>query len=204
MWPDSLNIKVSRETAEKLQVYHELLLKWQKAINIVSPATISEAWIRHFADSAQIVQYIPEGAKVYADLGCGGGFPGLVVAMMRPDLDVHLVESDERKCQFMRTVSRETSIPVTIHTDRIESVDIGAVPDVVSARALADLRSLLGYVIPWAEVNPELVALFLKGAKAEEEIAAAQADFVFSRESFPSVTDTGASILRLRKIARKA
>ena len=107
MWPNSLDIDVSREMREKLEIYHRLLLKWQKAINLISPRTIQEAWIRHFADSAQLTRYIPVASDVsressiVADLGSGAGFPGLVLAMLRDDLDIHLIESDQRKCQFL-------------------------------------------------------------------------------------------------------
>ena len=149
---------VSRETLEKIRIYHTLLLKWNKAINLVSPKTISESWHRHFIDSAQVSQFIPSDIRVYADLGCGGGFPGLVIAMMRPDLDVHLVESDERKGQFMRSVSRETSLNnVTIHTKRVEAVIDDFAPDFVTARALASLGVLFDYVFPWVSLNPTIL-----------------------------------------------
>jgi len=85
---------LSSDIRERLEAYHALLLKWNPVINLVSKNTIADAWQRHFVDSIQIEQYVPEKAKVYADLGCGGGFPGLVVAIMRPDLDVHLIESE--------------------------------------------------------------------------------------------------------------
>jgi 16S rRNA G527 N7-methylase RsmG len=112
---------VSRETISRLQAYHDLLVKWQKAINIVSPKTLDEVWSRHFADSAQLAERIPQNAKV-ADLGSGGGFPGLVLAIMRPDLEIHLVESDLRKSEFLKNVSRETKSAARVHNDRVESV----------------------------------------------------------------------------------
>ena len=124
-----------------LKHYYGLLLKWQKTINLVSPSTLDDAWNRHFEDSIQVVSYIPENMKILCDIGSGAGFPGLVIAIERPDIQVHLVESDSRKCAFMRTVSRETNLSnVTIHNDRIENVigDIDA--DYVSARALASLN----------------------------------------------------------------
>ena len=147
MWPESLGLDVPRESIEKLDTYHALLLKWQKAINLISPKTIDDAWVRHFADSAQLSGYIPEGAKTIMDWGSGAGFPAMVLAMLRPSLDVHAVESDERKCQFMRTVSRETSVPIRIHTQRIEALELDSVnPDIITARALASVSVLLDYV----------------------------------------------------------
>lgn len=191
---------LSDEVFEGLKIYHKLLIKWQKAINLVSNNTLDEVWHRHFADSMQIARLIPEedGARVYADLGCGGGFPGLVIAMMRPELDVHLVESDERKGQFMRTVVRETGINnVTIHTKRVEDVTGDFIPDFVSARALASLPKLLEYCQSWIEVNPDLRFYFLKGERADEELDEARQAYDFSVRITPSLTDARAQILLL-------
>lgn len=188
----------------RIEAYHALLLKWNKAINIVSPKSLDDAWHRHFIDSAQVARFIPEDIKIYADLGCGGGFPGLVVAMMRPDLTVHLVESDERKCQFMRTVVRETGLSnVTVHTKRIEEVTGDFTPDLVSARALKSLEELFDFVSPWAAANPALKMVFMKGEKAEEEIAVARARFDFTAQTHASITDGGARILVVESLASK-
>jgi 16S rRNA (guanine527-N7)-methyltransferase len=211
MWPENFNIDVSREMRERLEIYHALLLKWQKAINLVSSKTIDEAWRRHFADSAQIERYIPHipgnvsrESRFVFDLGSGAGFPGLVLAMMRPDLKVRLIESDERKCQFLRTVSRETGVDAAVHNARIECVQGDVCPDFVTVRALADLKMLLEYVAPWAEASPHLQCLFLKGAQVGGELAAARADFLFDCESYQSVTDAQACVLHLRNIVRKS
>ena len=175
-------IDISDVTLEKLGIYHALLLKWNKAINLVSPKTIDQAWHRHFIDSAQLLPLIPPEAKIYADLGCGGGFPGLVLAIMHPDLEVHLVESDERKCQFMRTVARETETKVTIHTKRIEDAHDDFCPDFVTARALSSLEQLLTYCLPWAQNNPQ---------------------FIFDYKSVPSVTDAAAKVVLLQNVSKK-
>lgn len=193
---------VSDDVFACIEAYHALLLKWNKAINIVSPKTLGEAWHRHFIDSAQVAKFIPEGVKVYADLGCGGGFPGLVVAMMCPDLVVHLVESDERKGQFMRTVIRETGLTnVSVHTKRIEDVTGDFTPDLISARALKSLEELFDFVLPWAQANPALQMIFMKGERAEEEITAAQARFDFTAQTHPSITDSGARILVVHSLS---
>ncbi len=193
---------VSDNDFKRLEIYHALLLKWQKAINIVSNKTIDEAWHRHFIDSAQVVKLIPEGVKTYADLGCGGGFAGLVVAIMRPDIDTHLIESDERKCQFMRNVSRETSLLVTIHTKRIENAHDGVSPDFVTARALSSLDNLLEYCLPWAERNTALKMCFMKGSRADEEIYEARKRFDFDCKATTSITDKSAKILSISNLVR--
>jgi 16S rRNA (guanine527-N7)-methyltransferase len=188
---------VSRETLEKLQAYHALLLKWQNAINLVSKNTLEDSWPRHFADSAQLAAHISPGVKTLADLGSGAGFPGLVLGIMRPDIEVHLIESDERKVQFLKTVSRETSIPVLVHAVRIERVAGLVSPDLVTARALASLDKLLDMCVDWAGKAPGLQMLFLKGKGAEEEINVSRESFDFRVESIPSQTDKDARILHI-------
>ncbi|MFP4097816.1 MAG: 16S rRNA (guanine(527)-N(7))-methyltransferase RsmG [Alphaproteobacteria bacterium] len=194
---------LSDEVFEGLRTYHSLLIKWQKAINIVSKKTLDDAWHRHFADSAQIARLIPvdDDKRIYTDLGCGGGFPGLVVAMMRPDLEVHLVESDERKGQFMRTVMREVGISnATVHARRIEDMTDIFVPDYVSARALASLARLLDYCHAWVVVNPDVRFYFLKGRQVEDEIADARAVYDFELTAHSSVTDEQAQIIALDRV----
>lgn len=195
---------VSRETYDKLEIYHALLLKWQKAINLVSPATLDDAWSRHFLDSAQLAQYIPEDAKILADLGAGAGFPGLVLAAMRPEIDVHLIESDERKAQFLRTVSRETGAEVTVHDERIECLPEDFVPDAVTARALKDLRTLCHFCVGWAAKNPDLTMVFPKGKNALDEINNARTLFNFNVEIKPSMTDPAGHVLVLSALSPTA
>lgn len=196
---------VSRETLAKLEIYLALLGKWQKAVNLVGPNTMADAWHRHFMDSAQIANYIPQDAQTLLDFGSGAGFPGLVLAMLRPDLDVNLVESDEKKCQFLRNVSRETSTPVTIHNTRIEYLKASGqeiMPDIITARALGDLKMLLDFALPYAQKNPELVLLLPKGEKAPEEITAAKAIFSFDLQAHKSITNNRAQILEIRQLKR--
>ncbi len=194
-------IDISNEAFEKIEIYHALLLKWNKAINLVSSKSIEQAWHRHFIDSAQLSKAIPEGVKIYADLGCGGGFPGLVLAIMNPDIAVHLVESDERKCQFMRTVARETGASkVTIHTKRVEAVTDDFCPDFVTARALSSLETLFEYCLPWAQQNKDLSFCFMKGGRADEEISMAQKRFNFEYSTVPSLTDNTAQLLFIKKL----
>jgi 16S rRNA (guanine527-N7)-methyltransferase len=192
---------VSHETLEKLQTYYSLLRKWQATINLVGQSTLPEAGIRHFSDSLQILLLIPAGAKTLYDLGSGAGFPGLVLAIARPDLSVHLIESDQRKSAFLRSVSRETLTPVIVHNDRVQNVDIKeSIPDVVTARALADLKSLLALTRLWWKENPQLVFIFPKGGKADGEIEDARKDFQFDLDAAPSQTDTDARILVIKNV----
>lgn len=191
---------VADDVANKLTIYHKLLLKWQRAINLVGPKTVQNAWARHFKDSAQILKYIPEGSYTLVDLGSGAGFPAAVLGIMNPNLSVHAIESDERKAQFIKTVSRETSVDIKVHDERIESVQLDSVPDIVTARALADLKTLMEMCRVWLAANPALKLLLLKGAKADEEILEAQKFFNFEIVSYPSLTDGSASVLLITNI----
>lgn len=219
---------VSRETQEKLEKYLELLNKWQAKINLVSPSTLPDAWNRHILDSVQIEPLVPADAKLLYDLGSGAGFPGLVLAMMRPALTVHVVESDSKKCAFMSAVSRETDTKISVQNRRIEAAS-GAghaagggvvsaaqggglssveqplpAPDVVTARALASLSALLDYCSPWIEANPALVLIFPKGEKAALEIAEAREKWVFEHTETVSQIDPASRILRLSNVRRAA
>ena len=138
-------------TAQRLTLYAELLTRWQSTINLVAAATLPDLWSRHIGDSLQVQAAAPE-ARHWVDLGSGGGFPGLVTAIIladEPGVEVHLVESDKRKAAFLRTVSRETAAPAHVHAERIETFAPAhtAHVDAVSARALAPLPQL----VAWSE-----------------------------------------------------
>ena len=190
------------ESQQKLEHYLSLLRKWQRSINLVGPDTLDDAWRRHIEDSTQLADMIPAGAIVF-DLGSGAGFPGLALAMIRPDLDVTLVESDTKKCTFLSTVSRETKTPVHILNQRIESLESDLIPVIITARALAPLDKLLTYCQPWAKINPALEMLFLKGRRAEEELAAARTLYDFNATLYPSLTDSEGRIVRISNLIIK-
>lgn len=194
---ESTLANVSRESLEKLEHYLVLLSKWQRAINLVSPTTIGDAWNRHFLDSAQLNSLLPPDAKTLFDFGSGAGFPGMVLAILNPGLSVHLVESDQKKCSFLSAVSRETMTAVSIHNVRIESLATDAVPDVISARALADLGQLLEYSKPWVQKNSSLVLLLPKGENYTSELKEIGSGRFAQCEAFPSITSEKGRILRI-------
>lgn len=198
---------VSRETVEKLRVYEALLRKWRKAVNLVSPATLDDIWRRHFADSAQLVPLAGDESRIWLDLGAGAGFPGMVVAILlanRPGCAIHLVESNMRKCAFLRDVSRATGAAVEIHDTRIESLaraDTVLRPGIVTARALAPLDRLLGQAAPF--FGPQCRGLFLKGRTAEGEIEAARRQFAFEARLHPSRTDRDARVVEIAALRER-
>lgn len=196
-------LDVSRETFERLQAYESLLGKWNPAINLVAKGTISEAWGRHFIDSAQIFGLAQPDARTWLDVGSGGGFPGMVVAIiaaeLRPDLAVTLLDSDLRKAAFLGEVARQTGVQVTISAVRAEELP-PARADVMSARAFAPLTTLLS--LAERHLNPAGRGLFLKGARHEAEISGALESFRFDLQKVPSQTDPQAVILSVGGITR--
>ncbi|MBI3446108.1 MAG: 16S rRNA (guanine(527)-N(7))-methyltransferase RsmG [Magnetospirillum sp.] len=197
--PDEFQTKsgVSRETLERLTAYAALLMKWQARINLVGPDTIADLWSRHFLDSAQLFPLIRPDARRLVDLGSGAGFPGLVLAIMGAP-DVHLVESDQRKCAFLREVARITGAGITVINKRIEQVPpLGA--DVVTARALAPLSKLLDWAFPHLALGGE--CLFLKGRGAEDELTASAKEWKLSASRVSSLTDPGGLVLHLREVS---
>ncbi|WP_371224809.1 16S rRNA (guanine(527)-N(7))-methyltransferase RsmG [Roseovarius sp. 2305UL8-3] len=199
--PDGLN--VSRETMSRLRIYADLLTKWNPRINLVAKSTLPDLWARHILDSAQIFDLAPHPVAHWADLGSGGGFPGLVIAIMADQkaspLRVTLVESDARKSAFLRTVIRETGAPARVISERIEVAEpLNA--DVVSARALADLSTLLD--LSQRHLSPSGTALLLKGAAWEKELQAAQSLWNFSHRIAKSQTETGPVVLSVTGVSR--
>lgn len=194
---ESCGLEVSRETLDRLARYAALLRKWNRAINLVGPATLEALWRRHMLDSAQLAARLPPAPagrpRRLVDLGSGAGFPGLVLAILGCG-EIHLVESDRRKAQFLREVSRETAAGATIHASRIEELS-PLCADCLTARALAPLPRLIDYARP--HLRPDGVLLFLKGAEADAELTAARARWSMQCEAWPSLSDPRGRILRL-------
>ena len=194
---------VSRETMSVLDNYASLLRKWNPAINLVSKSTIDALWQRHFHDSAQIYQFQPENPCHWADLGSGGGFPALVLAAMAkedsPETRFTLVESDLRKCTFLRTVIRDLGLNATVITARIEETE-GLGADILTARALASLDKLLEFAN--LHLSPSGTAIFPKGDRYQAEIAQAKANWRFDLEEIPSKTNPTGAILKIGGISR--
>lgn len=191
-------LDVSRETLSRLKVYVDNLVRWQKRINLVGPATIADVWRRHILDSGQLCAFLPQRAQRIIDLGSGAGFPGLVIAIMLP-ASVTLVESDRRKAMFLKETARLVGATnVEVRADRIESLDIEG--DVVTARALAPLDRLIGYSQPM--LSPQGYCLFLKGQEFEREIEEARRTWRMRVELMQSVTNSSSRILKIDEVSR--
>jgi 16S rRNA (guanine527-N7)-methyltransferase len=194
-------VEVSRETIARLEQFAALVTKWTAHINLVSRQDARAIWSRHIVDSAQLFVATGRPVRHWADLGAGGGFPGIVIGLIAAELSpasrLTLVESDQRKATFLRTALREVGLAATVHAQRIENLDaLGA--DVISARALTDLSGLIRLAVP--HMSPDGILLFPKGRRADAEIAAARAEWTFDLGTQPSITDPEARILRIERI----
>jgi 16S rRNA (guanine527-N7)-methyltransferase len=175
-----------------------LLVKWQARINLVSATTLDDLWRRHMLDSAQLLPLLPAGTTSLVDLGSGAGFPGLVLAILGVP-EVHLIESDRRKCVFLGEAARAGGVSPIIHNSRIESIE-GVTAGLVTARACAPLDRLLTYAQKFLWHDGK--ALFLKGAAVEEELAGARKNWQMEVERFPSASDPTGCILRIGQVRR--
>jgi len=194
-------LNVSRETLQRLQRYADLLRKWQKALNLVANRSLDDLWRRHFLDSGQLLAHLPPTISGIADIGSGAGFPGLVLAIMG-STQVHLIESDSRKCLFLAEAARAAGLepgrnPI-IHNSRVETLTDLRV-GVATSRACANLTTLLGYCLPL--LAPGGICLLLKGAKVEEELTDAAKSWHMDVQRFASLSDPSGTILRISKLA---
>jgi 16S rRNA (guanine527-N7)-methyltransferase len=197
-----IRVDVSRETRDQLETLALTLARWQKAINLVGKGTLEDVWARHILDSAQLLPLIPRSAQTLADLGSGGGFPGLVLAALRPDLQVTLIEADARKGAFLGEAGRRMGLKnqPKVVTSRIETAPpTGA--DVVTARALAPLGQLLAWAAPHR--GEKAICLFHKGKGWQAEVSEAKKDWDLEAQPFSSVTDRDSVLLRISQFSAK-
>ncbi len=196
------DLNVSRETLDKLKAFESLLGKWNARINLVSRSSMGDLWTRHIVDSIQVFRVAPPGA-LWVDLGSGGGFPGLVVAILaaeeRPGTKITLIESDQRKAAFLRTVVRETGVACLVLSQRIETAEPQQA-NIVSARALGDLNALLAF--SERHLAKGGTALFSKGVTWQKELDAARRRWRFDVDVIESQTMLGAAILKIEGASR--
>jgi 16S rRNA (guanine527-N7)-methyltransferase len=192
---------VSRETQERLDEYAALLSHWNSRINLVAPGTIANLRRRHIEDCLQICQHVTPADGIWADLGSGGGLPGLVlaIAFQRTETEFRLVESDQRKAVFLRTAIRQLDLAnASVVTRRIEDITpLNAA--YVSARALAPLPLLMPYLSRHMADNGQ--AWLMKGERWQSEVRDAQSEWRFACSAYPSLTHSGAAILKISEVS---
>ena len=189
---------VSRETEERLDRFVEVLLLWQRRLNLIAPSTLREIWTRHIADSLQLLPLAPE-ARTWVDLGSGGGFPGVVLACaLSCDTRVHLVESNGKKTAFLREAVRVTGAPAEVHAIRAEKFGKSCAEpvDVVTARALAPLKTLCDQAFPL--ISRGAVGIFPKGQDVDAELTEAAKYWRIMASKVPSSTSPDGSIILIQ------
>ena len=188
---------VTPDALAALDAYADLLIRWQVRINLVGSQTLETLWHRHFLDSAQLFAHLPPDTQTLTDIGSGGGFPGLVLAIMTAHQGgpaVTLIESDARKAAFLREASRVCGAGATIINARVEAAEV-PMADVVTARACAPLPRLLPWV--FSRLRADGTALLLKGANWRDELTAAEKGWTLTAAKIPSRTDSSGVILKL-------
>jgi 16S rRNA (guanine527-N7)-methyltransferase len=183
-----------------LEAYRALLTRWNASMNLVGPSALAEFWPRHAYDSAQLLALAP-GARTWADLGAGAGFPGLVLAILlkgHSGARVHLVESMAKRCRFLSEAARSLDLPVHVHNARAEQLAIKV--DIVTARACAPLVRLLGYAEPYLKAGA--TGLFLKGQDVVAELTEAAKCWKFEAELLASSSHPNGRILQVKGLSR--
>ena len=191
---------LSPSQTSDLDRFHTMLTEANAQMNLVAAGSLSEFWRRHVLDSAQLLSHAPE-ARVWADLGAGAGFPGLVLAILlkgEAGTQVHLVESQAKKCRFLGAVVSALDLPAHVHNARAESLKLKV--EIVTARACAPLIRLLGYAAPFLQRGAK--AVFLKGESIADEIAVARKSWGFDAVTRPSLSDPRGRILLLSQVSR--
>ena len=194
---------VSRETFERLQHYCDLIVRWNKTINLVSKSSLNDLWNRHIVDSVQFYCSDNLAPKFWLDMGSGGGLPGMVISCLlsedSPTTKMIFLESDSRKCAFLRTAIRELQINAVVVNDRIETAP-SQNADVITARALADLPMLL--LLAGRHLAEDGQCIFGKGKTWRDEVSLAEKEWKFKYDVINSITNSDAAILKIKEIER--
>ncbi len=190
-----MSAPVSRETDDKKKRYLRLVAEWNSQINLVAPSEIPTLEERHWKDSFQLAKYMTDGIKQVADLGSGGGFPVIPLAIAKPNIEVCAIESDKRKYAFLQVVKADLGLDnLRIFNMRMEQWQ-GDKMDIITARACAPLEKLIAYARPFMHTSSR--CLFLKGKQWQLEVETAAKDWMWEMQVHPSITDPQAAILEL-------
>jgi len=178
-------LEISCEQEAALSSYVSLLLKWNKAHNLIGKRTEKEIWERHILDCAQLVKYIPDNTKTITDLGSGAGLPGIILAILNPNIEIHLVESNSKKAAFLREFCQKTQLSnVRLHNQRVENLN-SLESDIITARAFAKIDEILKISQHFLHKNSVLI--LLKGISLDEELKQAAENWRFEKEVFSSI-----------------
>lgn len=195
---------VSRETIDKLDLFQNMVLEWNKKFNLISKSSEKDIWERHILDSVQLCQFIKKDNKILYDFGSGAGFPGVVLAIVGkqlfPELKITLIESIGKKVLFLNQANKVLDLNLNIINDRVENLKLPTA-DIISSRAMASLEKLLEYAKPFCD--EKTVLIFPKGESWQEEVNKAKEKWIFSLKNTQSVTNDKGCILSINKVRRK-
>ena len=202
--PDAFASATGASSAEMgdLESFRALLGEWNTRMNLVGPSGLTQFWLRHAYDSAQLL-HVEHSVRSWADVGAGAGFPGVVLAILskrRGDARVHLIEATGKRIRFLETVCNALALPAMVHHGRAEALAPPADIEVVTARACAPLTRLLGYTESFFQAGAR--GVFLKGREVEAEVSEAQRSWKFRAELLPSHSDPSGRILRIEGLTR--
>ncbi len=186
-----------------LQSFYLLLEEWNQRMNLVGPSAMPAFWQRHVLDSAQLF-HVEQSALLWADVGSGAGFPGIILAILlksRAGAGVHLIESMAKRVRFLRHVVETLSLPAEVHHERAETLSAPAGLDVITARACAPLPRLFDYTAHLFRTNTR--GLFLKGRGVESELTAARQSWTFRSDLIESRSDPEGRIIRIEGLKRR-
>lgn len=191
---------VSRETYSQLCGYYDLLIKWQRSINLIGPGTLNDIWERHILDACQFHPLVVSRETATVDLGSGAGIPGAILSILGVE-NMHLIESDQKKVIFLNEVKRQLNLSYTPHATRIEKTALSQV-GTITARGCASLTQLLGYCHHL--ISPQTICLFAKGKNYAKEIEQAMKQWCFEITIHPSITDSQSALLELAHIRKRS
>ena len=195
-------MEVSDGVLERLEAYVALLRKWQPKVNLVASRSLKDVWRRHILDSAQLGPLLPAAGGIVADIGSGAGFPGMVLAITEDHnkTEIHLIESNERKCAFLMEVNRMTQARAIIHHCRVENLpELKA--DVVTVRGVASMGKLLLYANPMLKKGGQ--CLFLKGKKWRKELTETKKNWIIKESLIPSLSEPSGMVVKLEEIGQR-
>lgn len=200
-----LQYNVSRETFKKIKQFAELLKVWNQKMNLVSRNSLEDLWKRHILDSVQLINYISPQVKNLLDIGSGAGFPAIILAILlqekNPETKITLVESITKKTVYLNDVREKLGLSnVKVINSRVENINLPK-PNLITARAVAALDVLCGYVSKIGNNNTE--SLFLKGKSYKDEIAEAEKHWKFDLEVFPNKYSDEGVILKLSNLRKQ-
>ena len=197
--------RVSRETITSLKKYEDILIKANKSFNLIGNSTINDIWIRHFLDSAQVIDFIDKNEKTLIDLGSGAGFPGLVLSILSKDrkipLKVKLIEKSSKKAKFLKKLIDEFQLNAEVINKNIFEYPKKLSGDVFLARAFKPLKIILPLIHNKVE-NWKKIFVFL-GKTGQSELHQASKSWHIEYKQRMSVTSSDSIILQINKVKKK-